>query len=103
MENQDSKDVTPVFGDEMQIIAHRIYLRWQEVSAISMLQFLHPEHKAKLVSLPSIEWQTTFTDATREEYHRNKMISKDSRPQLQLEVASIPFGFVSHIGSPNSS
>lgn len=69
-----------------------------------MIQLLHPGHKAKLVSLPSVQWQTAFTDdAVRSEYHKNKMASKDSRPQRQLAVACIPSGCVLHVDSSISS
>lgn len=59
----------------------------EEVSAIALLQSLHPHLKAKLVLCDDLaNWETTFEDPIRQKYHEDKMKSKEERPRLQLQA-----------------
>jgi len=86
----------------------------QEVTAISLLQFIHPEYNAYLVNFISdgqglaeqsnldnqrsaLSWQCDFTDPIRKAQHEAKMKSKDERPATQLSVLGIPPGNARHI------
>ena len=62
----------------------------EEVSAITFLQLLHPHLKAKLVQCSGSDdnsnWETTFSDPVRQQYHDNKMKSKVERPLTQMQA-----------------
>lgn len=67
----------------------------EELATISLLQKLKPsEMNAKLVSLPSLFWETSWTCRERERYHQRKMDSKDERAKVQLEKLNIEPGKV---------
>jgi len=67
----------------------------EEVVTISLLQQLKPnEMKAKVINLSSVEWNTDWDSQQREEYHKQKMESKNKRAQIQLEKLGIKAGVV---------
>ena len=51
---------------------------------------------AKLVKLDGINWNVTFTDPARKEWHERKMKSKVERPASQLEALHLS-GSVYHV------
>ena len=69
----------------------------EEVSAISLLQHINPQLKALLVRLPGIEWNTTFEDTQRAQWHERKMSSKNERPARQLDILGVKGGVVHHV------
>jgi hypothetical protein len=66
----------------------------EEVVTISLLQKLKNEMKAKLVELSSVHWQTNFDTQQREDYHKEKMQSKEERSIIQLETMGLKAGEV---------
>ena len=79
----------------------------EEVSAISLLQKLHPEYKAILIDATEgvdYKWNTVDfkskddkSNELRREWHKSKMESKDERPRLQMQLMGIPMGKVYHL------
>lgn len=71
----------------------------EEVSAIALAQLVSPEKtKAKLVTLPSVQWKASFHDPVRQAAHESKMESKLSRPATHLNLLpSSAQGVVEHI------
>ena len=67
------------------------------MTAINLIQHIRPYLRALLVRMDGIEWETSFTDAVRAQYHAAKMKSKDERPAAQMERLGIPPGNVLHI------
>lgn len=54
--------------------------------------------KAKLIKIPGIHWEVDFSSSPqRRERHRQKMITKHTRAQRQLQLLGIPVGQVQHI------
>ncbi|MEA3383870.1 MAG: hypothetical protein U9Q20_04230 [Campylobacterota bacterium] len=71
----------------------------EEVVTISLLQQLKVNQmKAKLINLSSVVWETSWDCEKREEYHENKMRSKDERAKKQLEKLGVKAGEVIIIG-----
>lgn len=67
----------------------------EEVVTISLLQQLKPNTmKAKVINLSSVKWNTDWNSEQREEYHRQKMESKNKRSQIQLQKLGIKAGVV---------
>jgi hypothetical protein len=67
----------------------------EEVVAISLLQKLKPQNmKAKVIDLPSVVWDTDWDSKQREEYHKQKMDSKQKRSLCQLSKLGIEAGSV---------
>ena len=67
----------------------------EEVSTISLLQHPFPDHaKAKVVTLPHVQWNVSWNDDQRSLYHRQKMITKRERAELQLQHLPVPRGLV---------
>ncbi|MBN3925421.1 hypothetical protein [Nostoc sp. NMS4] len=67
----------------------------EEVPTISLLQQLYPnETQAKLVSLSDLSWITIWKDKKRENYHKEKMLTKSSRAEAQLNCLKIKPGYV---------
>eukprot|EP01041_Mallomonas_annulata_P008880 gene8880-18382_t len=64
----------------------------EEVTTISLLQHIDPRLKALLVRCRGIEWDSSFSDAARQQYHEKKMRSKDERAAAQLSALAIPAG-----------
>jgi UDP-glucuronate 4-epimerase len=59
----------------------------EEVSAIALAQTVSPSlTKAKLVTLKSVEWHTTFEHPSRQQAHEKKMSSKLSRPATHMSL-----------------
>ena len=70
----------------------------EEVTAVSLLQYINPQWKAFLVDTSGfVEWDTNFTDPKRAEWHEKKMNSKDSRPAVQMRMLGIPSGKSIHV------
>jgi len=53
------------------------------------------------VQIGNTDWNTTFSDPKRKEYHEKKMASKDSRPAAHLHALGINAGTVRHIDLSN--
>lgn len=67
----------------------------EEVATISLLQHLFPnETRAKLLSLSTIKWNHTWQDEQRILYHRQKMLSKRERAEIQIDRLKVPLGTV---------
>lgn len=67
----------------------------EEVSTISLLQHPFPDHaKAKVVTLPHVQWNVSWNDDQRSRYHRQKMITKRERAEMQLQHLQVPRGLV---------
>lgn len=67
----------------------------EEVPVISLLQMLRPGvMQAKLVELSSVVWNATWICQDRTDYHRQKMLSKNYRTQIQLEALGLQPGTV---------
>jgi hypothetical protein len=70
----------------------------EEVSAISLQQLVNPSDcKAVLCRVPGMQWDTTFDDPERREWHERKMVSKDERPRLQMDDMGLSPGYVWHV------
>ena len=70
----------------------------EEVTAVSLLQYINPKWKAYLVDTSGlVQWNTHFSDPKRAEWHEKKMKSKDTRPAAQLKVLGIPSGKAIHV------
>jgi len=76
----------------------------EEVSAIGLAQLVSPaKSKAKLVVLPSVEWQTAFTDPERLAAHERKMESKLTRPATHMRhFPTDAQGIVEHVKESGS-
>ena len=63
----------------------------EEVSTVALLQkILTPKlSKVKLIRSSEVEWETTWDDKEREEWHKKKMTSKVSRPKRHLELLGL--------------
>jgi hypothetical protein len=70
----------------------------EEVTTINLLQVINPQHKAILVKIDGVKWQTNFMDPKRVIYHEQKMKSKDERSEFQMKQlgSRIPSGNVFH-------
>lgn len=67
----------------------------EEVVTISLLQQLKPNTmNAKVINLSSVVWNTTWESNKREEYHEEKMNSKNTRSKIQLEKLGVQAGHV---------
>ena len=42
----------------------------------------------------ALQWNTTFNDSIRTEYHEKKMETKNLRPEKQMKLLNIPIGDV---------
>lgn len=83
----------PLVGDGGGMCAGGV----EEVSAISLLQHLHPQLQALLVQLEGIAWNTAFEDKARKDWHEAKMASKTDRPAKQLALMGLAPGWVQHV------
>ncbi len=71
----------------------------EEVSTISLLQQLYPnETHAKLALLSDLKWMTAWKDKERQKSHEQKMFTKLSRAEKQLEYSRIQRGVVTVLG-----
>lgn len=68
----------------------------EEVTTISLLQYMYPKCVAVLLKVEGIHWQTDFSDPLRAKWHEEKMNSKDRRPGSQLEFMELPESTVIH-------
>jgi hypothetical protein len=67
----------------------------EEVSTISLLQHRFPgEAKAKVITLPGVQWNLSWKDEQRSLYHNQKMKTKRERAELQLKHLPVPRGVV---------
>jgi len=79
----------------------------EEVSAVSLLQKIHPEYKAILIdategidyiwNVEDFESNDGKQNEVRKSWHESKMASKDERPLLQMQLMGIQMGQVYHI------
>lgn len=71
----------------------------EEFSTVLLHQKMSEENKskAKLVKVPGIEWEQSFTDEERKKWHEAKMKSKLSRAEMHREVLGGGQGTVIHI------
>jgi hypothetical protein len=53
--------------------------------------------KVILVSSKGVEWKTEFQDEKRQQYHDEKMKSKNERPSKQMKWLGVQSGIVSHV------
>jgi hypothetical protein len=69
----------------------------EEVVAIALLQKIlgSTKAKAKLVKVPSVEWDQVFHDQKRQKWHESKMNSKLERADRQLQLMGLT-GTVHH-------
>ena len=58
----------------------------EEVTTVNLLQHMHPQLRAVLVKMTGVEWQTQnfADDPKRQQWHEEKMRSKDERPATQM-------------------
>ncbi len=57
-----------------------------------------PENTSPPSTASDVEWRTQFCeDSMRQNYHDEKMRSKDERPARQQELSGIPAGVVEHV------
>lgn len=70
----------------------------EEVSTVAILQAINPSWKAILLKISPYlsNWEDTFLDPQRAEYHEKKMKSKDDRPRAHLQKLGLS-GWVHHI------
>ena len=79
----------------------------EEVSAVSLLQKIHPEYKAILLdategidyiwNVDNFKSNDGKQNKARKSWHESKMASKDERPLLQMQLMGIRMGQVYHI------
>jgi hypothetical protein len=71
----------------------------EEVTTIAVYQTLYgiDNTKAKLISIPGIDWDVSHFNSERKQQHEQKMASKESRPVAQLEWARLSRPHVWHI------
>ena len=69
----------------------------EEVAAVNMLQKIFSHLKVLLVKINEFEWKVDFIDEERQQYHLQKMSSKDERPNSQMKILSIPAGTACHV------
>ena len=74
----------------------------EEVTTVSLLQYMNPAWRAYLVNTSGlVDWDTRFADPKRAEWHEKKMSSKDLRPAAQMKVLGIPSGKTEHVHMKN--
>ena len=83
----------PMVGDGMGTDASGV----EEVTTVNLLQNINSNLKVILVSSKGVEWKTEFQDEKRQQYHNEKMKSKNERPQKQMKWLGIKPGSVHHI------
>ena len=79
----------------------------EEVSAVSLLQKIHPEYKAILIdategtdyiwNVDDFKSEDGKQNEGRKSWHESKMASKDERSHLQMQLMGIPLGQLYHI------
>lgn len=70
----------------------------EEVAAISAIQKIHPEAKAKLVKIKGVEWKTDFKkDPKRLSNHKEKMLLKNTKIKTQLKYIGLKPPKITHI------
>lgn len=83
----------PMVGDGMGTDASGV----EEVTTINLLQTINSNLQAILLSCKGVEWKTEFQDEKRQQYHDEKMKSKNERPEKQMKLLGIKPGTVNHI------
>lgn len=84
----------PMVGDGMGTETSGV----EEVTTVNLLQKINNRLKVVLVSSKGVEWRTEFKDdEKRQQYHDEKMKSKNERPEKQMKWLGIQSGRVSHI------
>ncbi len=59
---------------------------------------LKPDIAVESSTSTGVNWHTQFSeDSVRQNYHDEKMRSKDDRPARQQELSGIPAGVVEHV------
>ena len=72
----------------------------EETVTIALLQKLlgHTHAVAKLLAVPDVTWDEHFDDPARQEWHDQKMASKLSRAQRQMDLLGLT-GKVEHLAA----